>query len=136
MLDLKALLTKILNALKVNYVVAEGTLTSNGNGRYRKWNNGKAEFWWHFNVTGVTTAVWVAPIYYMDSTAYTFQHMWEGVFNGAPYCVMASSNYSQVISVIPLSYNANGILNLRFVTVGAKSGQTAPISVYAQGTWK
>lgn len=43
MLDLKALLTKILDALKVDYVVAEGT---SGSWTYRKWNSGKFEAWY------------------------------------------------------------------------------------------
>lgn len=42
MLDVKALLTKILDALKVDYVVEEGTNTY---GTYRKWNSGVLEQW-------------------------------------------------------------------------------------------
>lgn len=133
MIDLKVLLTKILDALKADYVVEQG---ASGNGHYRKWNSGKAEFWWHYNVTSVTTAVWVSPIYYLDSTATTFTQMWSGVFNSAPYYVSTSTNNSQFISIIPTSYNANGIANMRFISVGAKSNNTVPISVYAEGTWK
>ncbi len=38
MLDVKALLTKMLNAIKVDYIVEQGT-------GYRKWNSGLAECW-------------------------------------------------------------------------------------------
>lgn len=43
MLDLKALLGKILDALKVDYVVEEG---ANTYGTYRKWNSGVLEQWY------------------------------------------------------------------------------------------
>ena len=42
MLDLKALLGKILDALKVDYIIEEG---ASGNGYYRKWNSGILEQW-------------------------------------------------------------------------------------------
>lgn len=132
MLDTKKLIAKMLNALKVDYVVEEGTVGADA--RYRKWNSGKAEFWYHKTVTGITTAVWTTPIYYQDSTV--FGNIWNGVFNTAPKSVFASSNYSQVISIIPNAYNANGITSLRFLTVGQKSKVSGAISIYAEGTWK
>lgn len=42
MLDLKALLSKILDALKVDYIVEQGT---SGIWTYRKWSSGMAEAW-------------------------------------------------------------------------------------------
>lgn len=133
MLDLKALLAKILDALKVDYIVEEGT-TNDGHGRYKHWNSGRAEVWWHFNVTGVTTNAWTSPVYYQDSSS--FGSIWSGVFNGAPFFVNASSNGSQIISIIPMSYNANGIIILRYVSINKQTGFTCPTSIYAEGTWK
>ena len=132
MLNMKKLLTKILNSIKVDYIVEEGSKGTYG--YYRKWNSGKAEYWYHYNVTGVTTAVWVAPIYYLDSTS--FGNIWSGIFNRAPFSVTASSNFSQFISIVPYSYSETGILSLRFLSVGAKTNYTVPISIYAYGTWK
>ena len=42
MLDVKKLLSHILDALKVDYITAEGT---SGNWKYRKWKSGKIEAW-------------------------------------------------------------------------------------------
>ena len=42
MLDVKKLLTKMLNAIKTDYIVEEGT---SGIWTYRKWNSGIAECW-------------------------------------------------------------------------------------------
>lgn len=41
-MSIKALLTRILQAIKVDYIVEEGT---SGNWTYRKWNSGIAECW-------------------------------------------------------------------------------------------
>lgn len=49
MLDVKVLLTKILDALKTDYIVDQGT---SGNWTYRKWNSGIAECWAY--MTGTT----------------------------------------------------------------------------------
>lgn len=61
MLDLKALLTKILDALKADYIVEQGT---SGNWTYRKWNSGIAECWGEYKTTithyvSVFGGVWV-----------------------------------------------------------------------------
>lgn len=42
MLDIKALLTKMLNAIKVDYIIEQGT---NNSWTYRKWNSGIYEAW-------------------------------------------------------------------------------------------
>lgn len=48
MLNIKKTLTKILDALKVDYVVEQGT---SGSWAYRKWNSGLAELWWEQGFT-------------------------------------------------------------------------------------
>lgn len=116
-----------------DYVVEEGTSTD-GRSRWRKWNSGRAEFWYHYNVSGVTTAVWTAPIYYMDTS--TFSSIWNGVFNGSPFSVHCDSNSSQFISVTAYAWNSSGITSLRYLSVGAKSNNNVPTSIYAVGTWK
>ena len=117
----------------VDYVVEEGTSTD-GRGRWRKWNSGRAEFWYHYNVVGVTTTVWTTPIYYMDTAA--FGNIWSGVFNASPFSVYCDSNSSQFISVIAYAWNSTGITSLRYLSVGAKSDNNVPTSIYAVGTWK
>lgn len=118
---------------KVDYIVEEGVLTNGG--KYCKWNSGKAEFWYHTYVsTGVTTVVWTAPIYYGDYD--TWSNVWAGVFNVAPANVICTSNNSQFISVIPYTYDVNGITNMRFISVGAKASVAYSFSLYVIGTWK
>ena len=132
MLDVKALINKLLEAVSVDYVVEEGTI--NTYTRYRKWNSGKAECWFNRNITGITTRVWTTPVYYMDSTV--FGSIWNGLFNGTPQSVNGTSNNNQVMSIVPYSYDANGVSGLRFLTCGAKSNISGYISIYAIGTWK
>lgn len=125
--------SKLIDSVAKDFVVEEGTSTD-GRSRWRKWNSGRAEFWYHYNVVGVTTAVWITPIYYMDTSA--FGSIWNGVFNGSPFSVHCDSNGSQFISIIAYSWNSSGITSLRYLSVGAKSNNTVPTSIYAVGTWK
>lgn len=116
-----------------DYVEEEGSLSERD--YYRKWHSGKAEFWYRIHMSsGLTTAAWSSPIYYGDSTA--FVSIWQGVFTVAPSQVLVASNFSQIISMIPMSWDANGITNLRYITVGAKSNSAYGFSVYAIGRWK
>ena len=115
-----------------DYVVEEGTVTG---GWYRKWQSGKAECWCHrSNASGLTTANWVSPVAYMDSTS--FSSIWNGVFNATPDTVVCTSNDSQTISVYPYTITSTGISRLRFLTLGAKSNIAYAFSVYAVGTWR
>lgn len=51
MLDVKALLTKTLNAIKVDYIVEEKSISgTDGKGYYRKWNSGVLEVWYAYNL--------------------------------------------------------------------------------------
>ena len=131
-LDLKEWINKVLDALKVDYIVEENTVT---NGLYRKWASGKAEFWYHYsNNSGLTTSVWVSPVYYADFTS--FSNIWNGVFNGTPSYLVCTSNNSQIISVFPYSWTSTGIASLRFLTLNAKNNVSYHFSAYAVGTWK
>jgi autotransporter adhesin len=120
------------NIQMTDFVVEQGII--NTYTHYRKWNSGKAECWYNRNVTDITTSAWINPIYYKDSTA--FGSIWNGLFNAAPQSVTATSNNSQVMSIVPFAYNANGISSLRILTCGAKSNISGVISIYATGTWK
>lgn len=132
MLDVKKLLTKILDAIKVDFIVEEGTKGSYG--KYRKWNSGKCEFWYAYDVTGVTTQTWSGVIAYMDTT--TFSNIWNGVFNAAPSYVSATANNSQFFAAYPFAWTSTGISSFRYLSCGTKSGQTVHTSMYAVGTWK
>lgn len=57
MLDLKALLSKILDALKVDYIIEEGT---SGIWTYRKWASGIAECWCITTPTSIPASTWAA----------------------------------------------------------------------------
>lgn len=50
MLDLKAWIEKVTNALKVDYIIEQGT---SGDWTYRKWNSGIAECWAYFRFSNL-----------------------------------------------------------------------------------
>lgn len=82
-LDLKALLSKILDALKVDYVVEEGTATpdSYGTWTYRKWKSGVAECWRDFSSGTFAPATAVGGFYGRVLTTYYFP---TGLFIARP----------------------------------------------------
>lgn len=70
MLDLKALLSKILDALKVDYIIEEG---ASGNGYYRKWNSGILEQWGQVTTSASSGNVSVGitfPVAFVDTNYY------------------------------------------------------------------
>lgn len=132
-------ITNFVNSLNVSninaidYIVEEGAASQGS--YYRKWNSGKAEYWYRiYNSSGVTTSVWSSPIYYADYNSWST--IWQGVFNVSPTQVITSSNHSQFISIMPTAWDVNGVTSMRFVSVGSRSSSPYGFSLYALGTWK
>lgn len=63
MLDLKALLSKVLDALKVDYVVDIGT---SGVWTYRKWNSGYVEAWAVASNSSMSWLAYATGLYYSN----------------------------------------------------------------------
>ena len=120
----------------VDYVVDEGGGSDSlSTYKWRTWNSGKAEFWYSIaNTGGLTTTVWSSPIAYGDSGSWS--SIWSGIFNAKPSYVLLTPNRSNIISVYPYAWDENGIISLRFLTVGAGSNAGYAFSLYAVGTWK
>lgn len=71
MLDLKALLGKILDALKVDYIIEEG---ANTYGTYRKWNSGVLEQWGQITTSasnGTASSNIQFPVSFIDTSYIT-----------------------------------------------------------------
>lgn len=82
-MSIKALLTRILEALSVDYIVEEG---SDGIWTYRKWNSGIAECWCY--ITGASTSLSTSygAMYYGAQKTQAFP---TGLFNDFPKFVNA-----------------------------------------------
>ena len=94
MLDLKTLLTKILQKLKahdVDYITKKAIYdggTGNHTWYYRKWASGMEEAWGVCSANAVTGSVWANPIYYYNWTV-----TWPDMFTSAPtQCYITSRN--------------------------------------------
>lgn len=106
MLDLKALLAKILDALKADYVVEQGT---DGIWTYRKWASGVAECWGEYKTT---------------ITHYT------SVFGGYGY--NTSVNYPTGLFIAAPQYIYSATVGNGFALTGTKLGNsTVYANVYA-----
>lgn len=124
-------------ATLVDFIVeqGEGYGANNVKGYYRKWNSGKCEFWYDWSAaSGMTTAVWAAPIYFVDTSA--FSTVWNGLFTAKPTNLQISSTNSQLINVYAWDYDVQGINKLRLLTCNGKTGAAYSFSLYAVGTWK
>ena len=124
MLDVKALLTKILDALKTDYVIEQGTVS---NWSYRKWKSGKAEAW----ITGLSLgsqsgSVWANPIRYKDLSP----SLPSGVFTNTPVVVMTSATNQWW--VVDANATSTTSISARFATVSSSSSNIT-VNVYAKG---
>lgn len=130
MLDVKALLTKMLNAVKVDYIIEQGT---SGIWTYRKWNSGIAECWGERSVNSASYSSW-GSIYSFDVLGVAYP---TGLFNTTPNCIAQVSASGNTVS----SINSSGGSNTTTPSVTAIRGTTASagsvkVRYQAIGTWK
>lgn len=131
MLDLKKLLTKILQKLKahdVDYITGEAAYaggTGNTSWRYRKWASGRIEAWAEVSLGSNTGTVWTSPIHYVEKTI-TFP---SGLFSSAPSNIFLSGGGSQWTPVGAWNITATGF-TCRFIKPSS-SAQNLWVRVYA-----
>lgn len=134
MLDLKALLAKILDALKVDYIVEEGTATpdSYGTWTYRKWKSGVAECWRSIDINTFAPATAVGGFYGRVISGYLFP---TGLFVTTPQAFVnvfywgTGYFWGQARNVGSSTYN---------LAVWRNDNNSSPLngSIYAIGYWK
>lgn len=128
MLDLKALLSKILDALKVDYIVEQGT---SGDWIYRKWNSGIAECWAGYSIGSFAPTSSFGGTYYriLDKAFPT------GLFNAPPKFAEVDTYWdtgnswgsARALSKDTIQYS---------VFKNSNSSYSAQMRIYAIGTWK
>ena len=95
MLDVKKLLSHMLDALKVDYITAEGT---SGNWRYRKWKSGKIEAWGYQSYSSIAINIASAAFggYRSDVVNMTIP---SGIFTRTPDYAFLQKKTSQSGSI-------------------------------------
>lgn len=130
MLDLKALLTKILDALKADYIVEQGT---GNNWYYRKWNSGKVELWGYFSATYTSYATNAWIIGSSSLTAYPFT-----VSN--PIAQATLEKIGTGGGIVTYDYRRtdywNGVANGVNQSIVAGTSRTITWQVYVIANWK
>lgn len=132
MLDLKALLAKILDALKVDYIVEEGTATSDSYGTwtYRKWRSGVAECWRSYSGTASTSGAVLGGYYAVLSFNFPSR-----LFISEPPLVLASGRFGTGISMVCARDASKTNANIHILTNQAGSNGVI-VRLYAIGKWK
>jgi hypothetical protein len=129
MVDVKKLISKLLDAVKVDYVVERG---SNGIWTYRKWNSGLAECWGTYTSSiAINTS---SPIYGGYRSGQITSPNFPFTFASAPTVTATVSNAGgHWVNNI-----ASGTTNVKFyLSTGATSAATnRSISFHVMGNWK
>lgn len=134
MLDVKALLTKVLEALKVDYIVEQGT---DGGWTYRKWNSGIAECWYRGNYGSVTLNTILAT----DIVSASMQFTYPFTFATIPTCSIqyegSTTGYAGV-QYPGTPGTTTKSPTFRLVRIGSQSVtlQNCYVCCYAIGKWK
>ena len=130
MINLKELLAKLLDAVKVDYIVEQGT---SGIWTYRKWNSGVCELWgkWEETLSNYSTA---SPLYgYMSSTKNLPFTVYDPVVS---YIVKVGTGFAMPASGMG-SIDTSTLNQIKGYAMGTANGSNATIwSFYVKGTWK
>ena len=133
MLNIKKTLTKVLDALKCDYIVEQGT---DGIWTYRKWNSGIAECWGEYSYSVTTSSVWASPIYITTSCPrqnYPFTFVsapmeWASGMTGANACWLYSESTGFNTTTKTAEY--------RPIKVNTFGSTTVKVRYFVSGKWK
>ena len=134
MLNMKKTLTKILDALKVDYIVEQGT---SGIWTYRKWHSGISECWGTASES-TSFAVWVAPIYYGTTSIGSFAFP-SGLFSDVPVIeVSLRASGADIWTGVDSSSVLSASWTGKYYPLRVNSGPTVTYYArfYAIGKWK
>lgn len=132
MLNIKKTLTKILDALKTDYVVEQG---KSGGWNWTKWNSGKFECWYHGNPGAYTCGTSRGNGWYSGANL-TFTYPYSFVRMPA---LNASASLGTDAYVVYFQLVGAALTNcIGRITANASIAQNSNylISVHAVGYWK
>lgn len=119
-MSIKALLTRIVNALKVDYIVEEAT---SGIWTYRKWNSGIAETWGTYsktinaNTTDVSNYI-SYPFAFTSTPCITLGLMAGGADLYKAHIEQGSTNTNQVRLVMMNAYTSAVAMKVNVSAIG------------------
>lgn len=129
MLNVKKTLTKILDALKVDYIVEEGT---NNSWTYRKWNSGKYEANIKSQFALDSGTAWLGGYYHRTTYTFalpSFSNTWELVS-----AVKADSILSICVGVVE-SENGLNFIWWNGISGSISGSQFGYCDITIRGTW-
>lgn len=129
MLDVKALLTKMLNAIKVDYIIEQGT---SGIWTYRKWNSGIAECWGVDSRSRAMTQAY-GYAYYADIPNISFP---SGLFIDTPTVTASRSNVGNVAGLVTVSVGCDASKVYGYAYSATSLTTVVSIAIHAKGRWK
>lgn len=131
MLDVKALLTKVLDAIKGDYVIEQGT---SGQWLYTKWDSGKLEQWYVGSPGYYTIGTTRGQLRSGGTITYTFPipfHDYPSVVVGATLSTEAYVVWAQESGHTATSIDVRIVAS---ANIAQNNGYS--IHIHAVGTWK
>ena len=133
MLDLKALLTKILNALSGGYVVAQQFWVNNSGWSYTKWSNGKLECWYIGSSGAYTCGTQRGNMYAGGWMTYSYPVAFVGQYTVTASATLTTDAYAVLAQI---SQPVSTSCKVRVVSGNSVPQNPYLISVHAVGKWK
>lgn len=130
MLDMKKWMAKVTEALKVDFVVAQGTDNS---WTYRKWNSGIYEAWRKYQATGMTITTQSAGTYYGGSKQLALPSFNTGVSSVTYGNTTSQSSGVYIYNTEPISGNK---LNINYRAHASSSNSSCGGYFHIIGTWQ
>lgn len=132
MLNMKKLITKLLNAIKTDYIVEQGT---SGGWTYRKWNSGKYECYRFYNFASYAVNTARGSLY---SGAWATVAFPSSAFTAAPTvtATLAFSTDAYAMFVQMKSATSTDVTMRLVSSASVSSGSAGYAHIHAVGTWK
>lgn len=132
MLNVKALLTKLMDSVKADYVVEQGT---SGNWSYTKWNSGKLECWYEGNPGSYTVGTARGSLYSGGTITYNYPIAFVDDYPSVTASAMLGTT-AYVIWAQSSGLSLNSV-DVRIVASASMAANTNfSIHIHAVGKWK
>lgn len=129
MLDLKKWMAKVTNALKVDYIIEQGT---SGIWTYRKWNSGMAECWGTYSYSFTGFSAWGSLYFSTPSATEAFP---SGLFTAAPTTQITRSGGTEGWAGLN-SVTKTDVFAMYLIRPTTNPAATTQFHIHAIGKWK
>ena len=131
-ISFRALLRKILNALKIDFVIAQGFWVNNSGWNYTKWASGKLECWYVGSTGSYTCGTQRGNMYAGGWLGYAFPVAFDGSYSIVASVTLTTDAY---VVLAQISQPQSGSCRVRVVAGSSVPQNAYEMHIYAVGKW-